>query len=109
MCILKNMLKRADLNNLIAYLADNTGSDEDQLEHCEKKLKESYETIFTKLEGMYPEADRQDDALFNTVTDFAEIHDNIYFEAGVLAGFQLYKSLDEGYRHNSLIKAGRKE
>lgn len=101
MCELNDMLKRSNLSNLISYLVYDVGSNGETIGNYEKRLKESYETIFSELEKMYSEADRQDDSLFGLVVDFATVHDNIYFETGVLVGFQLYKGLDEGYRNHT--------
>ncbi len=101
MCELNDMLKRGNLSNLISYLIYDVGSNGETIDNYEKRLEESYETIFSELERLYSEADRQDDNLFDLVVDFATIHDDIYFETGVLVGFQLYKGLDEGYRSHT--------
>lgn len=101
MCELDSILKRSNLINLMSYLIYDVGSNGETIDNYKQRLKESYETIFSELERLYSEADRQDDNLFNLVTDFAAIHDDIYFETGVLVGFQLYKGLDEGYREHA--------
>ena len=37
---------------------------------------------------------------FDIISKFACVHDDIYFEAGMLVGFQLYKELTENYEHH---------
>ena len=68
------------------------------LKTMRKKFEKSYDEIFYRLEHLYSEADRKDDKLFDIVADFAMLHDDIYFEAGVLVGFQLFKNLEQEYQ-----------
>lgn len=99
MCELKEMLKRVKLNKLMSYLIYDTDTDPNIIKDSVRRVSESYEKIFSELERLFSEDKRENDVLFNTVMDFATVHDNIYFETGVLTGFQLYKEVDEGYKN----------
>lgn len=61
------------------------------------EMEASYDRLFTTIEELYPEADREDDELFHAVAEFASTHDNAFFRTGVIVGFRLYKELEEGY------------
>ena len=98
---LEEILKNASLGNLISYLIYEAESQGEILENCEEKIEDSYEKIFSGLESMYEEADRDDDQLFSVILDFASVHDDVYFEAGVLIGVQLIKNLEHGYEKYS--------
>lgn len=97
---IKKILKRIKLDNLVSYLIYGKDFAKESNENFDEKLYDSFEEIFSRLEKLYPEANRQDNSLFEAVTDFSLIHDELYFEAGLLAGFQLYKSLDQGFNQN---------
>lgn len=91
------MLKKVKLKSLIGYLIYDVGSQEKVANECDQEINEAYDTLFTKLEDMYSEADRNDDKLADVIHDFSMLHKDIYFEAGLLMGFQLYKNLEIGY------------
>lgn len=100
---LKEMLKRAEWKNIISYLICGRDSDMEieDVKDMNKKIEDSYEIIFERLEEMYSGANRHDDNLYKTVTEFAMVHDNIFFETGVLAGIQLYRDIDREYNLHS--------
>ncbi|MDE6761866.1 MAG: hypothetical protein K2J90_14500 [Lachnospiraceae bacterium] len=70
------------------------------IESYDSAIDESYETFFSDIEKLYTDATREDNKLFDIISEFACVHDNIYFEAGILVGFQLYKELVEKYEHH---------
>lgn len=63
-------------------------------EDYEEKIKDSYEGFTAKLEHLYEGVDGEDNRLFDLVADFAEIHDDVYFEIGFLTGVKLVKGLE---------------
>lgn len=95
---IRDILKRAELDNLISYLIYDSDYMEETAEDCEERIDESYEKIFDRLEDMYVEANREDDRLFEAVNDFATLHDEVYFKTGVLTGFRLYQNMELGYK-----------
>lgn len=94
---IRDILKRAELDNLISYLIYDSDYLGETAEDCEAKISNSYEMLFDRLEELYAEASREDDSLFEAVNDFATLHDEVYFKTGVLTGFQLYKNMELGY------------
>lgn len=103
---LTEMLEKIRLESLMGFLIYGTDSGRKKFEDYEKEIEKSYDEIYGKLEYLYSEADRKDDKLVGIIIDFATLHDNIYFEAGVLVGFQLFRNLEqEYYKHgeNSIL------
>lgn len=60
------------------------------VESYDSAIDKSYETLFADIENLYKGADREDNKLFDIISEFACVHDDIYFEAEMLVGFQLY-------------------
>lgn len=98
---ISDMLKRSKFSNILSYLTYGTGENEEMVESYDCAIDESYETLFNDIENLYTDADREDNKLFDIITEFACIHDDIYFEAGMLVGFQLYKELTEKYEYHA--------
>ena len=97
---LKELLEKVKLENIMAFMIYGMDSGRDAFENYEREIEKSYDEIFYGLEHLYSEADRKDDKLFDVVADFAMLHDDIYFEAGVLIGFQLFKTMEYGYQEH---------
>ena len=98
---LKGLFEKIKIENLMAFLIYGTDSGGEMVDNYDRKIEESYDDILLELERKYPELDRNDDELLNIITDFAAIHDYVYFESGVMAGFQLYKNMDQVYKKHS--------
>lgn len=98
---ISDVLKRSKFSNILSYLTYGTGENEEMVESYDCAIDESYETFFNDIENLYTDADREDNKLFDIITEFACIHDDIYFEAGMLVGFQLYKELTEKYEYHA--------
>lgn len=98
---ISDVLKRSKFSNILSYLIYATGENEAMVESYDNTIDESYETFFKDIENLYTDADREDNKLFDIISEFACIHDDIYFEAGMLVGFQLYKELDDRYEHHA--------
>lgn len=92
----QEILNRAKLENLTSYLTCGTASDEEFIADKEAALQKAYSKLFSSLESMFPGASRHDNQLFHIILDFAVMQETIYFETGVLAGFQLYQNLNRG-------------
>ena len=95
---LNSILKRAELGSIISYLMDGEGTSDEIVDDIEQKLKNSYDIIFNRIEKLYPQANRNDDNLYDAVMDFAKEHDDSYFQVGVLAGFRLYRGIEQSNR-----------
>lgn len=98
---ISDVLKRGKINNILSYLIYATGENEAVVESYDSAIDESYETFFADIESLYTDAHREDNELFDIISEFACVHDDIYFEAGMLVGFQLYKELTEKYEHHA--------
>ena len=97
MTYFQEIQNRTSLNNLVSYLMTGTDTDEEMTGSRDELLDNAYDRLFSQLEHMYAGANRDDSKLFDAVIDFAIVHQDVYFEAGILAGFQLYKQLNSGY------------
>ncbi|MFQ4260635.1 hypothetical protein HGQ82_07000 [Clostridioides difficile] len=98
---ISDVLKRGKINNILSYLIYATGENEAMVESYDSAIDESYETFFDDIESLYTDAHREDNELFDIISEFACVHDDIYFEAGMLVGFQLYKELSKKYEHHA--------
>lgn len=94
---LRDMLKRVKLDKLMSYFIYDTDSNGGAIENYERVLDESYDNLFRDLQNLYPVINRDDEKLLEIVMRFTGIHEDTYFEMGVLTGFQLLKNLEQGY------------
>ena len=92
------IMKKISLENLMSYLIYGMDSSRENFESYGDKIEKSFEVLFEKLEQLYDGADRNDNRLFDAVSDFAILHDDIYFEVGVIIGTELFKVLENSYR-----------
>lgn len=103
---LTELLGKVKLENLMGLMIYGEPYKREIFENYEREIDKSYEEIFNGLEKLYSEASREDDGLFDIIMNFSTLHDDIYFEAGVVIGFQLFKNLEKGYqkhRENSIF------
>lgn len=98
---ISDILKRSKISNILSYLIYASGENETMVESYDNAIDESYETFFNDIESLYTDAHREDNELFDIISEFACVHDDIYFEAGMLVGFHLYKELTEKYEHHA--------
>lgn len=99
MSAFSDLQERVSLNNLVAYLMYGPEAEIENSGTYEERIKQSYDKIFADLGELFPSASRQNDDLCNAVLDFSITHNEVYFEMGLLIGFQLYKMLDDKH-HN---------
>lgn len=92
------ILGKPKLERFILALLYGMDSLEKAEEDYEEKIKDSYEGFTAKLEHLYEGVDGEDNRLFDLVADFAEIHEDVYFEIGFLTGVKLLKSLESVYK-----------
>lgn len=92
------ILGKDKLERYIATLLYGKDALEGIEENYEEKIKDSYEGFTVKLGDLYEGVEVEDDRLFDLVTDFAEVHDDVYFEIGFLTGVKLVKSLESAYQ-----------
>lgn len=91
---LHDMVKRSTLESLVAYIMYDSGSTKERITTYEREVNNSYERIFSRLEAMFPSADRHDDKFFGTILDFATIHEEVFFEMGMLIGYNICGDLN---------------
>ena len=95
---MNEIFDKVKLENLITHFLDRTDSKYMMTEEYDEKLSQSYDKLFEELEYMYEQADRHDNRLFDVITDFAQEHDNIHLEIGMILGAKLCKNMEQGYR-----------
>lgn len=95
---LTELVEKVKLENLMGFMIYGGDSAREIFENYEQEIDKSYDEIFSRLEKLYSEVNRKDDGLFEIIMDFSALHDDIYFEAGVLIGFQLFKNLEQEYQ-----------
>lgn len=95
---LTELLEKVKLENLMGFMIYGDNFQREIFENYKQTIDKSYDDIFSRLEKLYSEVNRKDDELFDVIMDFSSLHDDIYFEAGVLIGFQLFKNLEQEYR-----------
>lgn len=94
---LHDMMERSMLESLMPYILYGSDSTKERISTYEREVNSSYERLFCKLEAMFPTADRHNDDFYGTILDFAVMHDEIFLEIGLLAGFNMCKDLSDGY------------
>lgn len=91
---ISDLLKRSKFSNLLPHLAYGTGDNETRIESYDSAIiDEFYKTFFADIEKLYTDADKEDNILFYIISEFACVHDDIYFEAEMPVEFQLHKEL----------------
>lgn len=86
-------LEKDKIENLVLRLICNEESSNEIYEDGKEKIEKSFEELYKRLEDLHKKFDRNDDRLFDVITDFAAVHDNVYFDMGFLAGARLVKKL----------------
>lgn len=100
----ENMINKVKPENLLQYLVYDSytpaeeGSKKESKEGFQKRIKEADEQVLSRLERKYPTASRNDNELFDILSDYILEHDNVFFEAGLLVGFQIFKGLENAYQ-----------
>ncbi len=67
-----------------------------------------FKELTAKLESLYKEVDKDDNRLFDILADFAQVHDDIYFETGFFTGVKLVKRLESKCEKNEYDDLGKK-
>lgn len=93
----KTIFGKDKMENLLLRLIYNADSLKGIFENSEEKIEKSFEKFYEELENLYDEVNKNDNRLFDVITDFIVIHDNVYFDAGFWAGVQLMKKLECPY------------
>lgn len=86
------------LENLTSHSTNGTNFEKAIDQEYQKRIDQSYDKLFEKLENTYEQTNRRDSRLLNILMDFAQEHDNIYFEIGVLLGTKLCKIKEHDYK-----------
>ena len=94
---IKDMLKRADIHSLIGLLLYSESYQPQIVDNYEEIIEENFRVTFQQIECLMQDGNGKMDQTRCLIYDLAELHDEAYFEAGVLFGFRLAKSLDQGY------------
>ena len=103
----KTIFGKDKTENLLLRLIYNADSLKEIFETGEEKIEKSFEKFYEELESLYDGASRNDNRLFDSITEFVMVHDNVYFDAGFWAGVQLMKKLEcpyEGWRKEDRVE-----
>ena len=94
MGIYSDIMKRTDAGNLASYFLYGGGRVEEG-ESAEQRTGKAYEQLFEQLKTIFPAADPDNEELMDMFINFAKTFEEVYFEAGLAAGFELYKNMDK--------------
>lgn len=107
------LLKKVNFDDIIAYLLYDTEAEDKRGETYAKRVDNSFNEFFSGIEALYPSASRDNDDLWDIILKFTTLHDEVYFEMGVIIGLQIYKNLEKGSKrivvddttpiHNSIL------
>lgn len=92
---LNGLLERVKIFNLISFLLYGMDSALQTTKTYEERIEESYTQFFNDLKKLFPSANREDDNLYNIISNFSSTNNEIYLEMDLIVGLQLYKNLDE--------------
>ncbi len=96
MGIYNDVMKRVDTDNLAAHLLYDVGrAEEKSKESVEERVGHAYETLFGQLKTVIPSADPGNDELMDIIVNFAKTFEEVYFEIGLAAGFEMYKNMEK--------------
>lgn len=91
------ILDRIEISRIATYFLYGSEPDSVITDSYQARISDAYKEIYAKLTDLFPAADKNDEKLQDIISDFALAHSDVYLQAGVLIGFQLYKVLEEGY------------
>lgn len=101
---LAGLVENAKLEKLLGLLVYGPHSNRDVLENYDKVLQEKYQETFTKISSIYSGNFGQDEDMRSAIYQLTDVRDDIYFEAGALFGFRLFKEMEDGFaRHKEEI------
>ncbi len=66
-------------------------------EKYSKRIDDSCDKMFDLLQELFPGIDKDDEELGNILLGFASEQGELYFQAGMVMGFQLYKMFEQEY------------
>lgn len=92
---IKEIIERASLDSMIAYLLDESEPVKGKIEISDNAIEESYRDFIAELVQLYPDMDEDNDELMDSIIKFAAIHEEIYFKAGVIAGAKMVRELGD--------------
>lgn len=95
----KEIMERAQLDSITAYLADGDepGIRPGSKDSCRKQVDDAFEHMFDRLDREFKGSCRDNQEICSAVSDFSSACQGIYFKAGLAAGFQICKNLDMEY------------
>lgn len=93
----RKMLKKMNLDEIIEGLLYELEEENKCVETYEERLDKSYDKLFADIESIYPLMNRDNNELWDVIVDFATIQGEVYFEIGIVLGFQIYNNLKNSY------------
>lgn len=109
------LLGKPIFEKLIFLLMYGKDPHEKATEEYEEKIKNSFEKVYADLEKIYGKINKEDNRFFDLIADFAEIHDDVYFEIGFYTGIKLVKCLESvcgkgvSFHPKTLFDSGNKK
>lgn len=93
----KEIIRNASLDNIVAYIVNESEPLNGEIGISEEAIQDSYKEFMRKIVELYPSVNEHNNDLFDALTEFAAIHDETYFKLGVIVGAGLERELKEGY------------
>ena len=81
------------------YLADGDEmhTQRSKKDSYQKQVDDAFEHMFDRLDQELKASCRDNQEICSAVSDFSFVCQDVYFKAGLVAGFQLYKNLNMEY------------
>lgn len=92
-----NVLKRTDLNSIASFLLYGIDDMDEVTDSYSEQMNAAYEDYYKSMREAFPDAEIDEDDMNNIVAGFSGVECDVYFKAGLLMGFQIYKFFDTGY------------
>lgn len=92
---IKAIIENAFLDNMLTCLLNESEPLSKKVEVSDAAIQNSYKEFMKKIVERYPSING--DGVFEALTEFAAIHDEVYFKLGVIVGAGLERELEDGY------------
>lgn len=92
-------LSRASMPNVFSFCLNNADNVDDGLNDYRSELQKSENTFFERLEKLYPNVTREDEELYEIFSDLIVLHEECYFEIGILCGLALGEDFAQKFKY----------
>lgn len=93
----ERVMNRIHGESIASYLLFGVEPLTKHTEKYSKRIDDCYDKMFDFLQELFPDIDKEDEELGNILLGFASEQGELYFQAGMVMGFQLYKMFEQEY------------